>query len=206
MTQLNNIVHTALLLAGTVAAGGCKTFPASMDEYSAGFKQPEPPLVKSEFTTSFVQHKWNENVSHIAAGFITNSASKGVVHVDLAFDGSLASSVFNYANVTDEGLVDNTVTTLLPNSTTLDVWQDYVNPNFPIFPEDILVQSDAVFSGLVDKKFLTYPVAAWSIMYQGVIPTTVYVDNTGMLVGYDYFSPGLRTRVITEFFNTKATA
>lgn len=42
-------------------------------------------------------------------------------------------------------------------------------------------------------------------MYLGVIPTTVYVDNTGLLVGYDYFSPELRTRVVNDFFNTKAT-
>lgn len=27
-------------------------------EFSAGFKQPNPPQIKSEFTTSFVQHRW----------------------------------------------------------------------------------------------------------------------------------------------------
>jgi hypothetical protein len=34
------------------------------------------------------------------------------------------------------------------------------------------------------------------------IPVTVFVDGCGVMVGYDYFSPGLRTRVTTEFFNT----
>lgn len=34
------------------------------------------------------------------------------------------------------------------------------------------------------------------------IPVTVFVDSCGVMVGYDYFSPGLRTRVRTEFFNT----
>ena len=43
-------------------------------------------------------------------------------------------------------------------------------------------------------------------MYQGVIPVTVFVDGCGVVVGYDYFSGGLRTRVITEFFNIKARA
>lgn len=38
-------------------------------------------------------------------------------------------------------------------------------------------------------------------MYQGVIPVTVYVSNCNIMVGYDYFSTGLRTRVVTEYFN-----
>lgn len=38
-------------------------------------------------------------------------------------------------------------------------------------------------------------------MYQGVIPVTIFVDNCGVVVGYDYFSPGLRTRVVTQYFN-----
>ena len=27
-------------------------------EFAAGFKQPHPPAIQAEFTTSFVQHKW----------------------------------------------------------------------------------------------------------------------------------------------------
>lgn len=38
-------------------------------------------------------------------------------------------------------------------------------------------------------------------MYQGAIPVTVFVNSCNIMVGYDYFSPGLRTRVITEYFN-----
>jgi hypothetical protein len=41
-------------------------------------------------------------------------------------------------------------------------------------------------------------------MYQGAIPVTVYVDGCDAIVGYDYFAPALRTRVITEFFNIRA--
>jgi hypothetical protein len=40
-------------------------------------------------------------------------------------------------------------------------------------------------------------------MYQGVIPVTVYVDGCNDLVGYDYFTPELRTRATTQFFNIK---
>lgn len=39
-------------------------------------------------------------------------------------------------------------------------------------------------------------------MYDNSIPVTVYVDACGVVVGYDYFSPGLRTRVTTDFFDT----
>lgn len=40
-------------------------------------------------------------------------------------------------------------------------------------------------------------------MYQGVIPVTVYLNSCNVIVGYDYFSPNRRTRVITTFFNTR---
>lgn len=40
-------------------------------------------------------------------------------------------------------------------------------------------------------------------MYQGVIPVTIYLDDCNTIVGYDYFAPNLRTRVITEFFNIR---
>ncbi|RSM14291.1 hypothetical protein CEP52_001480 [Fusarium oligoseptatum] len=190
-------LFTALAASATVMAASslrCSPFPSSMIEFSSGFIQPEPPLVKPE----------NENLSHITTGFIDNSPSKGFVRADEAFDGKLASSLFNYANVTKSGLVDNTLTTYTPGSNKPDIWRGYVNSNFPIFEKDILVKGGAVFEGLVQRKFVKDPVAAWSLMYQNAIPVTVYVDNCHVVVGYDYFSPGLRTRVINEFFNTQA--
>lgn len=104
----------------------------------------------------------DEELSNIAAGYIVNSPSEAVVHVDVVYEGNLASSVFNYANVTEEGLVDNTVTTYSDNSTDPEIWRDFVQPNFPIFPEDILVESEAVFGGLVERKFLRGQVASVS--------------------------------------------
>ncbi|KGO75675.1 hypothetical protein PITC_030270 [Penicillium italicum] len=172
-----------------------------MIEFSSEFKQPAPPLIKAEYKTNFLQHKWNQNLSHITTGFINNAPSQNFVRADEAFDGSLASSFFNYANSTEDGLVDNTLTTFSHDSNEPTVWRGFVNSNFPLFPEDILIKNGAVFAGLVRRQFNDGLVAAWDIMYQGAIPVTVYVSNCNVMVGYDYFSPGLRTRVITEYFN-----
>lgn len=123
--------------------------------------------------------------------------------------------------------MDNTLTTFDHKSNEPTVWKGFVNSNFPLFPEDILVKNEAVFGGLVRRQFNEDFVAAvsslfrvqlkfrhsteaknkyqqWNIMYQEVIPVTVYVSNCNVMVGYDYFYPGLRTRVITEYFNIKA--
>ncbi|KAJ5317083.1 hypothetical protein N7508_001591 [Penicillium antarcticum] len=172
-----------------------------MTVFSFEFKQPDPPVIKAEFKTNFIQHKWNHNLSHITTGYINNSPSQSFVRADEAFDGSLVSSYFNYANTTKEGLVDNIMTTYGHGSDEPAMWRGFVNSNFPLFPEDILVKYGAVFGGLVRRKFNEHPMAAWNMLYQGVIPVTVYVSNCNVMVGYDYFSPGLRTRVITEYFN-----
>ena len=38
-------------------------------------------------------------------------------------------------------------------------------------------------------------------MYQGVIPTTILLNENNTLVAYEYFSPDRRTYVVTNFFN-----
>ncbi|PYI22403.1 hypothetical protein BO99DRAFT_353312 [Aspergillus violaceofuscus CBS 115571] len=195
-----------ILAAGAAlpaSAASCPSFPSSVIAFSAGFQQPNPPRIKAEYQTNFIQHKWNQNISHITTGFINNSPSQNFVRADEAYDGNLASSLFNYANTTDDGLVDNILTTYDHDSTKPTVWQGFVNSNFPLFPEDILITYGAVFGGLVRRRFNEDLVAAWDIMYQGAIPVTVYVDRCNIMVGYDYFSPGLRTRVITEYFNVE---
>ncbi|VUC25573.1 unnamed protein product [Clonostachys rosea] len=203
--KINSSLSVATSLTITPAlASSCTPFPSSVLSFSSDFKQPEPPLVKSEFQTQFIQHKWNQNLSHITTGYIVNSPSQGFVRVDQANDDGFGTSLFNYANVTEDGLVDNILTMYITNSTTPDIWQGYVNSNFPIFQEEILVQAGAVFSGLVKRTFWADQVAAWNIMYQGVIPVTIFVNTCNVVVGYDYFAPVERTRVITEFFDLKA--
>ncbi|EXF82218.1 hypothetical protein CFIO01_03152 [Colletotrichum fioriniae PJ7] len=183
---------------------GCPAFPPSMITFSAGFEQPQPPLIKPEYQANFVQHKWNANLSHITTGYIDNSPSGAFVRVGEAYKGQISWSLFDYSNVSKSGLVDNTLTTYGQNSTTPSVWRGYVNSNFPIFQDDILVEAGAVYEGLVQRDFIPSPVAAWSIMYQGAIPVTVYVNECNIVVGYDYFAPDLRTRVTMELFNIQA--
>ncbi|KAL2819215.1 hypothetical protein BJX63DRAFT_428861 [Aspergillus granulosus] len=202
------IFHLALPMLATLGASAkpgstksCHQFPSSMIEYSGDFHQPQPPLVKTEFQTSFIQHKWNVNVSHIQVGYIYFSPSQGLVRVDEAYNGDLATSIFNYANTTDEGLVDNTLTSFGSYPKQPTVWRGYVQSNYPLLTENVLIKGDAVFGGLVRRDHVEGLVASWGIMYAS-IPVTVYVDSCGVIVGYDYFSPGLRTRVTTDFFNT----
>ncbi|KAJ0419178.1 hypothetical protein BJY00DRAFT_314247 [Aspergillus carlsbadensis] len=180
----------------------CYEFPSSMIEFSGNFQQPEPPVLKTEFQTSFIQHKWNTNLSHIQVGYIYFSPSQGLVRVDEAYKGDLATSIFDYTNTTAEGLVDNTLTSFgkYPAQPEPTVWRGYVQSNYPLFTADILVSGDAVFGGLVRRTHVEGLVASWNIMYASV-PVTVFVDGCGVMVGYDYFSPALRTRVTTEFFN-----
>jgi hypothetical protein len=74
----------------------------------------------------------------------------------------MARSLFNYANTTQEGLVDNTVTTYASNSTKPDVWRGYVNSGFPLFQGDLLIKNEGVFGGLVKRQFIDGNVAAVS--------------------------------------------
>lgn len=92
-------------------------------------------------------------MSHITQGYITNSGSKSFVKVDQGNDDGPSSSVFDYKNVTKDGLVDNTLTTY-PSNGKPQVWRGYVNSNFPIFQKDLLIKSGAVFTGLVDRDLV----------------------------------------------------
>ncbi|KAL2203557.1 hypothetical protein CC79DRAFT_1371609 [Sarocladium strictum] len=199
------LLSSALSVAAAPAAKkpACRSFSPSEIEFSSEFKQPKPPIIKHDFTASFIQHKWDVELSHITQGFIVNSGPKGFVRVEQGNDDGISSSVFDYKNVTKDGLVDNTLTTYAPGKTTPQIWRGYVNSNFPIFQKDLLVEAGAVLTGLVDRDFVGR-VASWSIMYQGTIPVTVYVDSCNKLVGYDYFAPDRRTRVTTRLYNVKA--
>ncbi|KAF2161499.1 hypothetical protein M409DRAFT_28227 [Zasmidium cellare ATCC 36951] len=172
-----------------------------MNEFSANFQEPLPPKVHTEFSASFVQHKWNANLSHITSGWIQFSAEHQYVRALEAFEGNLASSAFDFSNKTSNGQVSNVMITYEANSTRPSVWTGYVDPGFPIFQPRILLDSQAVFSGLVQRPFFNDKVASWNILYGGELPTTVYTTDCGVVIGYDFFSPSLRTRAITQFFN-----
>jgi hypothetical protein len=96
----------------------------------------------------------NANVSHIASGFIYSSPSQQKVRVDEAYDSGLGSSLFDYTNVTQEGVL-NRQWILNPAITSRpDLWQGYVSPAFPLIPRDFLVTNGAVFGGLVDDPYV----------------------------------------------------
>lgn len=102
----------------------------------------------------------NANLSHITTGYIDNFPSGAFVRVGEAYEGQISWSSFDYSNVSESGLVDNTLTTYGWNSTTPSVWRGYVNSNFPIFRDDILVEAGAVYEGLIRRDFVPSPVAA----------------------------------------------
>ncbi|CAF3467697.1 unnamed protein product [Fusarium graminearum] len=174
-------------------------------EFSAGFKQPHPPVIQAEFTTSFVQHKWNQKMSSISTGFIHNLPSKGLILVDQVVDGMLTSSVFDYNNVTYDDNVDHTMTAFQNASKSPVVWRGYDAVSFPILTTQMLVNGDAVFIGQVTRDFSGRGVG-WMIMDRGKNPLTIYLNPCNVAIGYDYFLRDEKTRVVTEFFNTNITA
>lgn len=62
--MFTQLLSTMFILAITALHGvlanptGCHDFPVSLHEFSADFQEPIPPIIKAEFTTSFIQHKW----------------------------------------------------------------------------------------------------------------------------------------------------
>ncbi|KAF5015766.1 hypothetical protein F66182_12780 [Fusarium sp. NRRL 66182] len=212
--KFTNILFSflAITVGYTAASKHCAPFPPTMEIFTSGFEEPIPPTVKSAYNTSFIQHKWNSNLSHITSGYIYNIPDQAQVIATEAYAGNLATSTFNYANISQDGLVDNTVI-YFPvggNDTSPEMFRDYVNPGFPLIKDDFLVSNGAAFGGLVSRELLPGKVAAvtddgqWNIIYQNAIPVTVYVDNCNVVVGYDFFSPNERTYVITMYFNTDA--
>jgi hypothetical protein len=93
------------------------------------------------------------NVSHIASGFIYNSPSLSKVRVDEAYDSTLGSSLFDYTNVTQEG-VANQLWSLSPAVTSPpECFQGFSNPAFPLISEDILVANEAIYGGVMYDAF-----------------------------------------------------
>lgn len=168
--------------------------------FSSSFHQPEPPTIKSEFRANWNQHKWDANISNIASGFIYHSLSHGKVRVDEAYDSTLGSSLFDYTNVTQEG-VANRQWTLSPAITSAaQCFVGFSNPGFPLVSDDFLVTNRAIYGGVMHDHFAGQ-VALWDILYQDSIPLTVLLDESNIIQGYDFLGPDTRARTITRFFN-----
>jgi hypothetical protein len=62
---------------------------------------------------------------------------------------NIASSIFDYTNISANGLVSNILYSFTPSiASPPNIFSDYVNPNFPLFTTDILGTNGAVFTGL----------------------------------------------------------
>ncbi|CZR50252.1 uncharacterized protein PAC_00124 [Phialocephala subalpina] len=190
-------------LAAGKQTDSCPGFPPNTIEFSSLFHQPTPPLVSNEFKASWIQHKWNVNISHITGGFLYNSPTAGKVRVDQSYDMNIGSSIFDYTNISSNGLVSNIMYLFTPSiASPPSIFSDYVNSNFPLFTQDMLQTNGAVFTGLTHRD-KNGKVASWSFLYQNAIPVTVFLNECNTVVGYDYFAPEFRTRVVTEFFNVE---
>lgn len=92
-----------------------------------------------------------------------------------------------------------------------------VEPFLPLIGPDFLIDSNAVFIGVVHDDLYGY-VNAWQLLvsplshngqiqakfkqFSGTLPVTVYLDANNTLVRYDFSAPGpLRTFATTRFFD-----
>ena len=125
----------------------------STTPFTSNFHQPSPPLVKGAFKAHWNQHKWNADISHIASGYIYCSPSAEKVRVDETYDSALGSSLFDYTNVTSEG-VSNTLWLLSPSLTSVpQFYTGYQVPAFPLIPTDLLVNNNAVYAGRTTDQY-----------------------------------------------------
>jgi hypothetical protein len=136
---------------GHIFATPSKSFPPTYTLFSSNFAQPPPPLVPSEFQCHFKQHKWAPNMSHITSGMLYVSSRNAKARVDQAYNSALGSSLFDYANVSTDGLVWNAMWEVRPNvKAEPKIWTGYVLPAFPLWKNDTLVERGAVFMGVVE--------------------------------------------------------
>jgi hypothetical protein len=146
-------LSSGILFSFSLAAS-TNGFPSAWTIFSATFSQPEPPPVHAEYRASWNQHKWNENVSHIASGFIYNSPAHKKVRVDETFDSALGSSLFDYTNVTQKGVANRQWILSPAVASPAQCFQGYVNPAFPLISAELLIASGAVFGGVVEDPFV----------------------------------------------------
>lgn len=106
------------------------------------------------------------DLRRITTGFVHNSPSERSVRVDHTVNGSLFSSVFDYANTSRGGLLVDNIRTRSSSSDACEpavVWRGYVDSDFPLIEADVLGSAGAVFQGLLERSFVRGYVAAASL-------------------------------------------
>ena len=77
--------------------------------FASDFSVPQPPsALVVDYQATYVQHKWDATgITHIGAGTIYACASMGKLRMDVAYDGNLASSMFDYSKANADGSIPN---------------------------------------------------------------------------------------------------
>ncbi|KAJ9608254.1 hypothetical protein H2200_007242 [Cladophialophora chaetospira] len=176
-------------------------YPPSYAAFTSTFKEPAIPQVVTNFKSHLIQHKWDENVSHIVTGYMYNSATHGLVRVDEVLDGALGSSLFDYRNASDGSALNKQWLVGPSVGSKPTCFSERVSmPGFPLVTAGILQTNGATFGGVVQDQWVGYA-QSWDLLYGGAISVTIYLDVKNVLLGFDFFGPGRRTKVITRFFN-----
>ncbi|CAA7266744.1 unnamed protein product [Cyclocybe aegerita] len=195
----------AALLAQDTGGSSNITLPSDAPQkyYSSGFVGPVPPRIQSEFRANYMQHKFDVNVSNIVSGYIYVSPGQQKVRADGASDGMLEVSIFDFKNTSaasNGSEVSNIILSYVGPATQPQCSSFFVAPFIHAVPEDFLIQSNAVYSGVRHDE-LYGPVNAWSLLAEGLI-VTIFLDEKGTFVRYDFAAPNtLRTFTTTRFFN-----
>jgi hypothetical protein len=84
---------------------------ASVELFASDFRAPSPPsAVSADYYASYVQHKWDATgISHIGSGSIYASVAQRRLRMDVLYQGSFASSMFDYSKQNADGSVPNHV-------------------------------------------------------------------------------------------------
>lgn len=179
----------------------------SQQLFSADFRAPDPPsAIIAEYQASYVQHKWDETgISHIGSGMIYAGLSIGRLRMDIMYNGNIVSSLFDYSKVNPDGSIPNcmyvlhiqTIThipetsfyvlryTLSPSVSSNGTCAFFnVTPAFPLFPPNILVQSQSTFGGLVqdDLFYATQgPLPTWNLIFGSSTSVRVFLSNNTLV-------------------------
>lgn len=85
--------------------------------------------------------------------------------MDEAYDTVLGSSLFDYHNVTDQG-VSNILWTLTPAvASEPEFFTGFVQPAFPLISADFLVAANAVYAGIVQDPYVGEVTAVSFLFY-----------------------------------------
>ena len=99
-----------------------------------------------------------------------------------AYEGVLASSLFDFKNTTSDGLVANSIFSYNESLAEKPQCNTYYgDPGFPLFTADILRTEGSVFLGAIHDEMYG-PVSAWQILHGRNVPVTIYLDTSNTFV------------------------